>query len=131
MSSSVVAGRRGDRGAVDAGARAGGDGREAAQRLPVPGAAVRVVVAGTSFGRVYLDAVGSDLVGILARGSDYSKQCAASRGVPLYTSVDEVPDVDVACVVLKSGALGGPGTEIANARRRWDAQNTGSRLSPG
>lgn len=76
---------------------------------------MRVVVAGTSFGRVYLDAVGSDLVGILARGSAYSKQCAASRGVPLYTSVDEVPDVDVACVVLKSGALGGPGTEIARS----------------
>lgn len=73
------------------------------------------MVAGTAFGRVYLEAVRENLVGILARGSDYSKACAHRYGVPLYTSVDDVPDVDVACVALKSGALGGPGTDVARA----------------
>jgi pyochelin biosynthesis protein PchG len=76
---------------------------------------MRVVVAGTAFGRIYLEAVRDDLAGILAKGSDYSKACADRYGVPLYTSVDDVPDVDVACVVLKSGALGGSGTDVARA----------------
>jgi pyochelin biosynthetic protein PchG len=80
----------------------------------------RVVVAGTAFGRIYLDAVSAapdfTLAGILARGSDYSRDCAARYDVPLFESVEEVPDdVDVACVVVRSGALGGPGTELAQA----------------
>ncbi|UMP06852.1 Gfo/Idh/MocA family oxidoreductase [Amycolatopsis sp. EV170708-02-1] len=80
----------------------------------------RVVVAGTAFGRIYLDAVAGSpdftLAGVLARGGDYSRACAARYGVPLFESVDEVPDdVDVACVVVRSGALGGPGTELAQA----------------
>ncbi|MEQ4715493.1 Gfo/Idh/MocA family oxidoreductase [Nonomuraea sp. B19D2] len=79
---------------------------------------LRVVVAGTAFGRVYLDAVLSDpdfsLAGILARGSEFSQERADRHGVPLYTSVDAVPgDVDLACVVVSSGALGGPGSALA------------------
>lgn len=78
----------------------------------------KVVVAGTAFGRIYLDAVRSDpesfeLAGILASGSAYSVDCAQRYGVPLYTSPDEVPDVDIVCVVVRSGALGGDGAELA------------------
>jgi thiazolinyl imide reductase len=81
------------------------------------------VVAGTAFGRIYLDGVAASadfiLVGVLARGSDFSRECADHYGVPLFTSVDEVfdqvPDVDVACVVVRSGAIGGPGTTLAQA----------------
>lgn len=80
----------------------------------------RVVVAGTTFGRIYLDAVSAapdlTLAGILANGSDYSRDCAARYGVPLFGSVDDVPDdVGTACVVVRSGALGGQGTELAQA----------------
>jgi thiazolinyl imide reductase len=78
----------------------------------------KVVVAGTAFGRIYLDAVRSDpesfeLAGILASGSAYSAECARRYGVPLYTTPDEVPDVDIVCVVVRSGALGGDGSELA------------------
>ncbi|MEV8393534.1 MULTISPECIES: Gfo/Idh/MocA family oxidoreductase [unclassified Streptomyces] len=85
------------------------------------GAPLRVVVAGTSFGRIYLDAVRSaperfELAGVLARGSAYSGECAERHGVPLFTSVAQVPDdVDIGCVVVRSGATGGPGSEIAQA----------------
>ena len=56
----------------------------------------RVVVAGTAFGRIYLDAIRSDpesfeLAGILASGSAYSAECARRYGVPLYTSPEDVP----------------------------------------
>ncbi|MBB0244929.1 thiazolinyl imide reductase [Streptomyces alkaliphilus] len=85
------------------------------------GAPLRVVVAGTSFGRVYLDAVLSApehfrLAGVLVRGGDYSRALAERHGVPLFTSVAEVPEeVDIACVVVRSGATGGPGSRIARA----------------
>ncbi len=76
-----------------------------------------VVVAGTAFGRIYLDAVRSapesfELVGILASGSAYSAECARRHGVPLYTSPEDVPAVDIACVVVRSGTLGGRGSEL-------------------
>lgn len=80
---------------------------------------LRVVVAGTGFGRVYLDAVASapgrySLAGVLSRGSDQSARVAAERGVPLFTCADEVPgDVDVVCVVVGSGVVGGRGAELA------------------
>ncbi|WP_394843131.1 Gfo/Idh/MocA family oxidoreductase [Pendulispora brunnea] len=81
----------------------------------------RVLVAGTAFGRIYLAAVTSapesfELAGVLARGSDYSRDVARQHGVPLYTSVDQVPgDVDIACVVVRSAATGGDGAELAQA----------------
>jgi thiazolinyl imide reductase len=80
---------------------------------------LKIVVAGTSFGRVYVDAVRSrpdlfTLAGLLARGGEFSRQYARTIGVSLYTSVKEVPDeVDIACVVVRSGATGGPGAELA------------------
>lgn len=82
-------------------------------------APLRVVVAGTAFGRIYLDAVRSApdsfrLAGILAAGGDYSRGLAAELGVPLYTGVEQVPEVDIACVVVRSGVLGGRGSDIAH-----------------
>ncbi len=80
---------------------------------------MRVVVCGTTFGRIYLDAVAGapddyQLVGVLTTGSEHSRRLARERGVPLYTAVDELPDdVDVACVVVRSGLLGGPGSRLA------------------
>lgn len=81
----------------------------------------RVVVAGTAFGRIYLEAVASatesfTLTGVLARGSQYSRECAERYGVPLYTSVEQIPDnTDIVCVVVRSGATGGAGADIAQA----------------
>nr|WP_238355025.1 Gfo/Idh/MocA family oxidoreductase [Kribbella sandramycini] len=80
---------------------------------------MKAVVCGTTFGQFYLAALHRlpgefEPVGIVARGSSRSAAVAARAGVPLYTSVDELPgDVDVACVVVRSGAMGGPGSELA------------------
>lgn len=81
---------------------------------------VRVVVCGTRFGQVYLDACGRggddgvELVGVFATGSPRSQECARLYDVPLYTRIEDVPqDVDVVCVVVRGGLLGGPGTELA------------------
>lgn len=82
-------------------------------------APLKVIVAGTGFGRIYLDALASvpgefALSGVLAQGSDYSRQCAQHYGVPLYTAPGQVPDdTDVVCVVVRSGATGGRGSELA------------------
>ncbi|OIN46452.1 thiazolinyl imide reductase [Pseudomonas azotoformans] len=79
----------------------------------------RVIVAGTAFGRIYLQALARAheryaLVGILSRGNAYSQACADHYGVPLYASVEQVPeDVDIACIVVRSGATGGAGSELA------------------
>ncbi|WP_437982002.1 Gfo/Idh/MocA family oxidoreductase [Sorangium sp. So ce117] len=79
----------------------------------------RVVVAGTAFGRIYLDAVASaqesfTLAGVLGRGSEFSRKCAERYGAPLYTRVEDIPgDIDIVCVVVRSGATGGPGSDLA------------------
>lgn len=79
----------------------------------------RVIVAGTAFGRIYLQALARaheryELVGILSRGNAYSQACSDHYGVPLYEAVEQVPDtVDIACVVVRSGAIGGVGSELA------------------
>jgi pyochelin biosynthesis protein PchG len=84
----------------------------------------RIVVCGTTFGRVHLAALtGPDapavLAGVLARGSARSVELAAAAGVPLYRSVDELPaDVDAACVAVRAGVVGGPGTDLALALLR-------------
>jgi pyochelin biosynthetic protein PchG len=80
----------------------------------------RVLVAGTGFGRVYLAALRRpdapfELAGILARGSARSVACARHYGVPLYTGIDEVPGVDIACVVVAGAVNGGGGAELAQA----------------
>jgi len=87
-----------------------------------PGARpLRVLLCGTGFGRHYADALALmpdtfELVGILARGGEFSRRYAADAGLPLYTGVDQVPDgVDAACVVVGSAVSGGPGGELARA----------------
>jgi thiazolinyl imide reductase len=83
-----------------------------------------VVVCGTRFGRIYLAALGApecpfELAGILARGSARSRACAEHYGVPLFTTVDDVPDgVDIACVVVSAAINGGPGAELAQQLMR-------------
>ncbi|MEV0600534.1 Gfo/Idh/MocA family oxidoreductase [Streptomyces sp. NPDC050315] len=81
----------------------------------------KVVVCGTRWGRVYLQAFLEpdfpfELVGIVGQGSDRSTACARYYDVPLYTDVQQVPDdVDIACVVISAGVQGGRGAEIAQA----------------
>ena len=80
---------------------------------------MRVVVCGTTFGQVYLEGLQVpglpfELAGILARGSERSHACATHYGVPLYKSIDELPpDIDIACVVVRGGLLGGHGIELS------------------
>ena len=81
---------------------------------------LRVVVCGTTFGRVYLKGIARlagdfELVGILARGSDQARDCARRYGVPCYTTVAALPfgEIDMACVVVRSAVVGGPGTALA------------------
>ncbi|MGW3974355.1 Gfo/Idh/MocA family oxidoreductase [Streptomyces ardesiacus] len=84
-----------------------------------PGPALRTVVCGTTFGQFYLGALTAlsgefEIAGLLAVGSERSVACARRHGVPLYRDVAELPDdIDLACVVLRSGVLGGSGTELA------------------
>jgi pyochelin biosynthetic protein PchG len=80
---------------------------------------LRIVVCGTAFGQVYLEALRQkgppfELIGILARGSKRSRCCAAFYQVPLFTKVEELPsNIDLACVVVRGSLLGGKGTELA------------------
>lgn len=79
----------------------------------------RVVVCGTIFGQIYLEALHQadrsfELAGILSRGSDRSRHCAEQYGVPLFTSIEQIPgDVSMACVIVRSALLGGQGTDLA------------------
>lgn len=78
----------------------------------------RILVCGTGFGKVYLNAIskipGYKIAGILARGSERSLKLAEQFGVPLYSDpCDEKICADCACVVVPNAAGGGNGTEIA------------------
>lgn len=81
---------------------------------------LRVLVCGTTFGQVYLEALKSgrekfELAGILALGSERSRLCASFYQVPLFTSVEQVPaDIDIACVVVRSCLLGGRGSDLVS-----------------
>ena len=80
---------------------------------------LRVIVCGTTFGRVHLEALRrpgapADLVGILARGSARSIECARRFGVPLYRDLAQLPaGVDAACVAVRAGVVGGAGGTLA------------------
>ncbi|MCZ9337922.1 Gfo/Idh/MocA family oxidoreductase, partial [Streptomyces sp. TRM76130] len=51
---------------------------------------------------------------MVARGGPRSVALAEEYGVPLYPSVDQLPeDVDIACVVVSSSVGGGQGAELA------------------
>ena len=71
---------------------------------------VQVLVCGTNYGRIYLEAIrlggtGYRLTGILARGSALSQEVACELGVPLYRCVDDLaPRIDLACSAV--GASG-------------------------
>jgi pyochelin biosynthetic protein PchG len=81
---------------------------------------LRVIVCGTTFGRIYLRGIAQladkfELVGIFARGSSNAKDCAHQYNVPLYNKVEQLPhdEIDVACVVIRSAIVGGQGTSLA------------------
>ncbi|TPG68181.1 methyltransferase [Brevibacillus laterosporus] len=80
---------------------------------------LRTVVCGSRFGQFYLEAVKAlpeqfELIGLLAKGSERSRNCAERYGIPLYTEVEQLPDnIDLACVVLRSTVMGGNGTEMS------------------
>lgn len=80
---------------------------------------LRTLVCGSRFGQFYLEALKAlpeqfELVGLLVKGGKRSKKCAERYGIPLYTEVDQLPaDIDLACVVLRSGLMGGIGTEFS------------------
>jgi pyochelin biosynthetic protein PchG len=82
---------------------------------------VKAIVCGTRFGQVYLESFRRpggpfELAGVLAGGSERSVRCAQRMGVPLYTRPDQLPDdIDAACVVIRSGLLGGRGSDLAMA----------------
>ncbi|BBB92142.1 MAG TPA: bifunctional Gfo/Idh/MocA family oxidoreductase/class I SAM-dependent methyltransferase [Methylomusa anaerophila] len=80
---------------------------------------LRTVVCGSRFGQFYLEALKLlpqqfEVAGLLAKGSERSKKCAQRYGINLYTEVDQLPDnIDFACVVLRSGVMGGDGTQLS------------------
>lgn len=81
---------------------------------------LRVLVCGTRFGQFYLEAIQHsalfELAGILAQGSQRSKQCASVYKTNLYTDIEDIPhDIDIACIVVPTSVMGGSGTELAIA----------------
>ncbi|MEO0034378.1 MAG: hypothetical protein RLZZ501_401 [Pseudomonadota bacterium] len=90
--------------------------------IPSPPRRLRVVVCGTTFGRIYLRGLALlpdlfEVVGVIARGSPASRAVARAQGVPLYPDPASLPPsgIDAACVVVRAGVVGGAGTELARA----------------
>ncbi|WP_019973210.1 Gfo/Idh/MocA family oxidoreductase [Mycobacterium sp. 141] len=76
------------------------------------------MVVGATFGAVYAEALSLpdspvDLVALVSTGSSASADLARSVGVPLYTNIDDLDDVDIAFVVVRSGVVGGQGVQIS------------------
>jgi thiazolinyl imide reductase len=69
---------------------------------------LRVLVCGTNYGRIYLDAIALkpsryELAGILAVGSARSRKVAAQHRAPLFHNVEELPgDIHLACAAMGS-----------------------------
>lgn len=77
----------------------------------------KIIVCGVRFGQFYLEAISKSedykLVGILSTGSRKSVECANLYGVKQYSSVNQLPkDIDIACVVVRTGTLGGNGIDL-------------------
>ena len=77
-----------------------------------------IIVCGSRFGQFYIEALkrmeGINIVGLLAKGSKRSCECANYYAIPMYASIDEIKEkVDVACVAVKTGTLGGEGAILA------------------
>ncbi|MBD2813748.1 Gfo/Idh/MocA family oxidoreductase [Xenorhabdus sp. Flor] len=81
----------------------------------------RVLIVGAKFGELYLNAFlqprpDLELAGILAQGSPRSQQLARDFNVPLFRSLDELPDdIDIACVVIRAEVIGGKGDQLTQA----------------
>ncbi|WP_445222788.1 Gfo/Idh/MocA family oxidoreductase (plasmid) [Bradyrhizobium sp. Pa8] len=80
----------------------------------------RAIVCGTSFGRLYLQALAQhpaiELAGVLSTGSQASAEYAERYGIAHYTALSELPsNIDLACVVVRAGVSGGPGADISEA----------------
>lgn len=80
----------------------------------------RVLVCGSTFGQFALAAVHAspdmEAAALLARGSDRSVRVAQRAGIPLIVraaDVGEIGHLDAAYVAVRSGSMGGPGTELA------------------
>lgn len=79
---------------------------------------LKVLVCGSRFGQFYLEALKMlenkfEVVGLLAKGSERSKKCASHYGINLITDIENIPqDIDIACVVVRTGVMGGIGTDI-------------------
>ncbi|AQS36931.1 thiazolinyl imide reductase [Shewanella psychrophila] len=75
----------------------------------------KVVIAGTKFGELYLNAFIEShpdlaLAGIISQGSQRSQTLADAFGVPLFLDVSQLPqDIDIACVVIRASSIGGAG----------------------
>lgn len=79
---------------------------------------LRVVVCGSTFGQYYIKALKTvpeefEIIGLFATGSERSRKCAEFYKIPLYTNFDEIPRADLACVVVRSRAIGGSGTDLS------------------
>lgn len=79
---------------------------------------IKVLVCGARFGQFYMEAIKGDmryeLIGILARGSTLAQECAKRYETVLYTELTKVPkQIDIVCVAVKTGILGGAGTDLA------------------
>lgn len=79
----------------------------------------KVIVCGVGFGQFYLKAIELlphkyELVGILSKGSEKSKEYAKNYKVPLFTDITQIWEikVDLVCVVVKSTVVGGVGSNI-------------------
>ncbi|MBF4998068.1 Gfo/Idh/MocA family oxidoreductase [Nocardia sp. BSTN01] len=76
------------------------------------------IVVGSTFGAVYAEALAAPespmrLAALVATGSARSTELAARLGVPLFTDLDDLPEVGMAVVVVRSGIVGGTGSAIS------------------
>lgn len=78
----------------------------------------RIISCGTRFGKMYIEAIldlktDLELVGIVSKNKSlYTENYAKKRRIPLFFNDNEVPDADIACVVLKFVSSGGDGNNI-------------------
>jgi pyochelin biosynthetic protein PchG len=84
---------------------------------------LRAAVCGTTFGQLYLEAFRApdcpfELAAVVARGSAAAEAVARRYGVPCVRDVELLRDVDVACVVVRAGIVGGAGSELAQTLMR-------------
>lgn len=77
----------------------------------------QAIVVGATFGAIYAEALAApdapvELIGLVSKGSAASTALADRLGIALYTDLDDLPHVDVAFVVVRSGVVGGDGVQI-------------------